>query len=72
MDGDINKIQVRQSASVRYWNDVCEQICEIKIFCDESKTSNDQLACMYQEIKGTVPCQEEPIRREHGQVYWLW
>ena len=23
---------------------------------------------MYQEIKGTVPGQEEPIRREHGQV----
>ena len=35
---------------------------------DESKTGNDQLACMYQEIKGTVTGQEEPIRREHGQV----
>ena len=34
MVGEINKIQVRQSESesVRYQNDVCEQICEIKIF----------------------------------------
>ena len=35
---------------------------------DESNTGDDQLAHMYQEIKGTVPVQEEPIRREHGQV----
>ena len=37
-------------------------------FFSESKTSSDELARMYQEIKGTISGQEEPMRREHGQV----